>query len=209
MSQVKLITITPGAERLICYLARVSSSNQDNPEYSKLIKYLIDHAHWSPFELVHAVIEINTTRAISAQILRHRSFSFSEFSQRYAQVQKEPVRAVGRKQAEKNRQSSAEPLDAPEEYEWQAIQDNLFDQSIVAYSRALEIGVAREQARMLLPLATPTRLYMGGTLRSWLHFCTLRCEADTQLEHRQLAEQCRSLLAVELPVVAEALGWTA
>ncbi len=207
MTSVKLVTITPDAEKLIAYLARVSSPHQDNPEYAKLIRYLIDHAHWSPFEMCHAVLEIETSRAISAQILRHRSFSFSEFSQRYAAVQDRPPLASGRRQAAKNRQSSAEQLDEMAQDYWLALQDRTYDQCWRAYESALNAGVAREQARMLLPLATPTRMYMAGTVRSWIHFVQLRTQEDTQLEHRVIAEQCRDILTEQLPAVAEALGW--
>lgn len=208
MSRVELVSITPDAEKLVAFLARVSSSNQENPEYAKLIKYLIDHQHWSPFEMCHMVVEIETTRAIAPQILRHRSFSFQEFSQRYSSAHQSPRPVEGRTQAEKNRQSSAEMLPSPQQAAWIQLQADTYATAEVAYANALRMGVAREQARMLLPLATPTRLYMAGSIRSWIHYCDLRCMEDTQLEHRVLAEQCRSILATELPVVAEALGWT-
>jgi thymidylate synthase (FAD) len=207
MNYAKLVTITPDAEKMVAYLARVSSSNQENPEHAGLLRYLIEHQHWSPMEMVHAVIEIRTTRAIAAQILRHRSFSFQEFSQRYAAVREEPVRVAGRLQATKNRQSSVDMLPGPAQTEWALLQDAVYDQALEAYSRALEIGVAREQARLLLPLATPTRMYMAGSLRSWIHYVQLRTQPDTQQEHREIAEQCRDVLASELPTFADVLGW--
>jgi thymidylate synthase (FAD) len=205
---VRLISITPDCEQHIAYCARVSSSNQENPEFAKLLKYMLDHGHFSPFEMGHMVVEIQTTRAIAAQILRHRSFSFQEFSQRYSSdLPDVPQPVPGRMQAAKNRQSSAENLPTPQQCEWGQLQRAVFDQSLAAYNQALAIGVAREQARMLLPLATPTRLYMAGSIRSWIHYCGLRCQQDTQQEHREIAEQCRDILAAELPIVAEALGW--
>lgn len=204
---VELISITPNCEQHIAYCARVSSSNQENPEYAKLLKYMLDHGHFSPFEMAHAVIEINTTRAIAAQILRHRSFSFQEFSQRYTAVTDMPATVPGRKQSEKNRQSSVDMLGTAEQTEWQSIQRDVFFTSYVQYERALKLGVSREQARLLLPLATPTRMYMAGSIRSWIHYCQLRCQPDTQQEHREIAEQCRGILARELPTVAEALAW--
>jgi thymidylate synthase (FAD) len=205
---VKLVTITPDAEKLIVHCARVSNpANQDNPEYARLVKYLLEHSHFSPFELAHAVLEINTSRAIAAQILRHRSFSFQEFSQRYQAVSERPQAVPGRKQAEKNRQSSAAGLDGVSADVWQECQEDVYNNCFAQYERALKFGVAREQARMLLPLATPTRMYMAGTVRSWIHYVQLRCQTDTQLEHRVIAEQCREILAAELPTVAEALGW--
>lgn len=204
---VSLVSVTPDAEKLIAYLARVSSSNQENPEYAKLLRYLIDHQHWSPFEMAHAVVEINTSRAIAAQILRHRSFSFQELSQRYTSDIDQAVPVPGRRQAIKNRQSSAEPLDEMAQDYWTGLQEQTYAQCYAAYESALKAGVAREQARMLLPLAAPTRLYMAGSIRSWVHYVQLRTQLDTQLEHRVIAEQCRNILAVELPTLAEALGW--
>jgi len=207
---IKLVTITPDAEKLIAYMARVSSSHQDNPEYEKLIRYLIDHAHWSPFEMCHAVIELNTSRAIAQQILRHRSFSFQEFSQRYSSdIPGDPEFSWGREQADKNRQSSVVEFDDDTQIEWEAIQRRAFNAANNAYQQALDLGVAREQARMLLPLATPTRLYMSGSIRSWIHYIQLRTQADTQLEHREVAEECQLILAKELPTIGKILGWSA
>lgn len=208
MTAVKLISITPGAEALIAYCGRVSSAHQDNPEYEKLLRYLVAHAHWSPFQMAHAVLEIRTNRAISAQILRHASFAFQEFSQRYAAVAERPEITEGRKQSEKNRQSSSEPLseDAQSAWEWQ--QRQVYDYCYEAYEKALDTGVAREQARLLLPLATPTTMYMAGSIRSWIHYLQIRCHEDTQLDHRLIADEARAILARELPTIAAALGWT-
>ena len=208
MTFVKLVSITPDAERLIAKLARVTSPNQDNPEYEGLIRYLLKHQHFSPFEMCHAVMEIKTSRSIAAQILRHRSFNFQEFSQRYREVTETPSIAVGRKQSEKNRQSSAAGLDEMAQDYWTGLQEHVYDRCYQAYEQALKIGVAREQARDLLPLAAPTRMYMAGTVRSWIHYINLRCQPDTQVEHRRIAEHCRDLLTKEMPVVARALGWS-
>ncbi len=207
MTDVKLISITPDAEKLIAYLARVSSDHQDNPDYAKLVKYLLDHKHFSPFEMAHCIIEINTSRAIAAQILRHRSFSFQEFSQRYANVAEFSVPVVGRKQSVKNRQSSTDELGEGAQLAWLRLQQEVFTQAEDAYDTAIRIGVAREQARMLLPLTTPTKLYMAGTIRSWMHYVDLRTQPDTQLEHRIVAEWCRDILTQQLPTIAAALGW--
>jgi thymidylate synthase (FAD) len=203
----KLISITPDAEKLIAYCARVSSSNQENPEYSKLLKYCIDHGHWSIFEMAHMVVEINTSRAIAAQILRHRSFSFQEFSQRYAPVQDHPLLVEGRKQSAKNRQSSSEPLEGAEQHEWQLIQEYVYDTCYTAYQQAIDAGVSREQSRLLLPLATPTNMYMAGSIRSWIHYLQLRTGTDTQPEHREIAEEIQKIFMKELRQTSRALGW--
>jgi thymidylate synthase (FAD) len=178
----KLVHITPNAEELIAYMARVSNpSNQSNTETSpRLIRYLIEHQHWSPFEMVNMCVEIKTTRSIAAQILRHRSFSFQEFSQRYAQVTDKAVVPELRRQDTKNRQNSINDL-TPEvkEYFNQRI-GYLYDDAYAVYEEMLEMGVAKECAREVLPLATPTRLYMNGSIRSWLHYCDLRTAHGTQ-----------------------------
>jgi len=202
-----LVHITPKAEELISYMARVSNpSNQSNTETSaKLIGYLIKHNHWSPFEMVNMCVEIETTRSIAAQILRHRSFSFQEFSQRYAEVQLRPELPEMRRQDTKNRQNSIDdlPLEVLSET------DTLVSEALVtayrSYERLLELGVAKECAREVLPLCTPTRLYMNGTVRSWLHYCDLRCGNGTQLEHRRIADQVRNILCRELPGVSMAM----
>ena len=202
-----LVHITPNAEELISYMARVSNpNNQNNTQTSaKLIGYLIKHNHWSPFEMVNMCVEIETTRSIAAQILRHRSFSFQEFSQRYAEVTAAPVVPELRRQDTKNRQNSIDdlPLEILSET------DTLVSEALVtaynAYDRLLELGVAKECAREVLPLCTPTRLYMNGTVRSWLHYCDLRCGNGTQLEHRRIADQVRNILCRELPGVSTAM----
>ena len=201
-----LVHITPNAEELISYMARVSNpSNQNNTETSaKLIKYLIDHQHWSPFEMVNMCVEINTTRSIAAQILRHRSFSFQEFSQRYAEVTAKPVVPKLRRQDTKNRQNSIDDITL----DFQDIMDEEiaehFKDAIELYESLLQAGVAKECAREVLPMATPTRLYMNGTIRSWIHYCQLRCANGTQLEHRMIANGVYKLLQEHLPSVCTA-----
>ena len=192
-------------------MARVSNpSNQNNTETSaKLIKYLIDHQHWSPFEMVNMCVEINTTRSIAAQILRHRSFSFQEFSQRYSDISSigTPVIPALRLQDTKNRQNSIEVDNAEkrEELDWLQldISDHFID-AIALYNELIEAGVAKECARDVLPLATPTRLYMNGTIRSWIHYCQLRYGNGTQLEHRMIANGAYKLLQEHLPSVCTA-----
>jgi thymidylate synthase (FAD) len=205
--QVSLVHITPNAEELISYMARVSNpSNQSNTETSaKLIGYLIKHNHWSPFEMVNMCVEIETTRSIAAQILRHRSFSFQEFSQRYAEVQLRPELPEMRRQDTKNRQNSIDDLPLEVLSETDTLLAKALVTSYRAYDRLLELGVAKECAREVLPLCTPTRLYMNGTVRSWLHYCDLRCGNGTQLEHRRIADQVRNILCRELPGVSTAM----
>jgi thymidylate synthase (FAD) len=207
MHTTKLIHITPNAEELITYMARVSNpANQSNTEASaRLIKYLIDHKHWSPFEMVNMCVEIETTRSVAAQILRHRSFSFQEFSQRYAEVTAEPVLPQLRRQDTKNRQNSVDDLDQSFVVGAEiAIQEH-FDQAIDLYNDLLEAGVAKECARDVLPLATPTRLYMNGTIRSWIHYCQLRCANGTQKEHQNIAKGVWKLLEEHVPNVCVSL----
>ncbi|AXF42113.1 thymidylate synthase [Synechococcus T7-like phage S-TIP37] len=208
MSSVQLIHATPNGDDLIAYMARVSNpNNQNNTETSaRLIKYLIKHKHWSPFEMVNMCVEINTTRSIAAQILRHRSFSFQEFSQRYAAVTDNPVIPDLRRQDTKNRQNSIDDLDPFLKQELQLKAQFVFDQAQLLYDEMLGVGVAKECAREVLPLATPTRLYMNGTLRSWIHYCDLRCENGTQKEHRDIAEQCRTQIELCFPLVSKALS---
>ena len=206
---VTLVHITPNAEELISYMARVSNpSNQNNTETSaRLIKYLIDHKHWSPFEMVNMCVEINTTRSIAAQILRHRSFSFQEFSQRYAKVAADSVVPELRLQDHTNRQNSIEASDVDKERLKGLIDciDNNFASSMFLYEELLEAGVAKECAREVLPLATPTTLYMNGTIRSWLHYCDLRSSNGTQKEHAQIAAQVQDILYSQIPNVCEAM----
>ena len=207
---VKLVTVTPDAEQLMAYIARVSNpSNQDNEKYSGLLKYCIKHNHWSVFEQSSMTLEIETTRAIAAQILRHRSFTFQEFSQRYA-----ASTALGdidlpelRKQDLKNRQNSTDDLDPEmvEKFNKQMI--TLFSSSKALYEQMLSQGVAKECARMVLPLCTPTRIYMTGSCRSWIHYINLRSAHGTQKEHMEIAEACRKVFTEQFPSVSEALEW--
>ena len=205
--QVSLVHITPNAEELIAYMARVSNpSNQTNTQTSaRLIKYLIDHKHWSPFEMVNMCVEINTTRSIAAQILRHRSFSFQEFSQRYAEVTDKAVVPEFRRQDTKNRQNSIKDLSPSTLKEAELITASALLNSQRAYEQLLQLGVAKECAREVLPLATPTRLYMNGTIRSWIHYCQLRCANGTQEEHRIIARGAYKLLQEHLPSVCAVL----
>ena len=207
---VKLVTVTPDAEQLMAYVARVSNpSNQDNEKYSGLLKYCINHNHWSVFEQSTMTLEIETTRAIAAQILRHRSFTFQEFSQRYA-----ASTALGeidlpelRRQDAKNRQNSTDDLDPEiaDKFERQMI--TLFSSSKALYESMLKQGVAKECARMVLPLCTPTRIYMTGSCRSWIHYINLRSAHGTQKEHMVIAEACRKVFTEQFPAVSEALEW--
>ena len=207
---VKLISITPDAEQMMAYIARVSNpSNQDNEKYAGLLKYCINHNHWSVFEQSSMTLEIETTRAIAAQILRHRSFTFQEFSQRYA-----ASTALGeidlpelRRQDAKNRQNSTDDLDPEiaDKFERQMI--TLFSSSKALYESMLKQGVAKECARMVLPLCTPTRIYMTGSCRSWIHYINLRSAHGTQKEHMVIAEACRKVFTEQFPAVSEALEW--
>lgn len=204
---VKLISITPDAEKIVGYCARVSSPHQDNPEIEKLLKYLIKHSHWSPFEQAFLTVEITTTRAISAQIIRHRSFSFQEFSQRYSPVQN-VIYSEARRQDDKNRQNSVDDLDEDTKIWWRNMQEDLYKASQDLYNQALKKGIAKECARSVLPMSSETKLYMSGSLRSFIHYVNLRTEAGTQLEHREIAEEIKTLMIQELPVISKALGWT-
>ena len=209
MSQVKLIHSTPDGDNLVAYMARVSNpANQGNIETNgNLITYLIKHKHWSPFEMVNMCVEIHTTRSISAQILRHRSFSFQEFSQRYAQVIDSPLIPDLRRQDTKNRQNSIDDIDLNTKQQLQHKAQFIFDQSMILYDEMIEAGVAKECARDVLPLSIPTKMYMNGTLRSWIHYCELRCDNGTQLEHQIIAKECKELLIQQFPLVSEALGY--
>jgi len=206
MHNVELVHVTPDAESLIAYMARVSNpNNQDNPESERLIKYLIKHRHWSPFEMVNMCVQIETTRSVAAQILRHRSFSFQEFSQRYAQVTEPLLIPQLRRQDLKNRQNSTDDLNKTTVNEFNVKINSLFDLSQALYEEMLMAGVAKECARDILPLASPTKLYMNGTLRSWLHYTDLRCANGTQLEHKQIADQVKSLIEQQFPTVYSAM----
>jgi thymidylate synthase (FAD) len=203
MPSTKLVWITPNAEQIITYCARVSNpkSQEENKSPERLLKYLIKHKHWSPFEMASACVEINTTRDISAQILRHRSFSFQEFSQRYAEVQVRPELPAWRRQDLTNRQNSIDDLDLEAIAEADQLCANVIKESTLAYQRLLELGVAKECARKILPINSPTRLYMSGTLRSWLHYLQVRRGPETQLEHRQIAMEVASILCKEIPSI--------
>ena len=206
MHNVELVHVTPDAEQLIAYMARVSNpDNQDNPDCIKLIKYLIKHNHWSPFEMVNMCVKIETTRSVAAQILRHRSFSFQEYSQRYAQVSLQPQLPSLRRQDTKNRQNSIDDLDQQLVNDYNTKMSQLFSQSYQLYQDMLDNGVAKECAREVLPLSTPTTLYMNGTLRSWLHYCDLRTANGTQLEHKYIAEGCQSIIQQQFPQVYTAM----
>ena len=204
---VQLVHITPDAENLISYMARVSNpSNQTNTQTSaRLIKYLIDHQHWSPFEMVNMCVEINTTRSIAAQILRHRSFSFQEFSQRYAEVTVQAGIPELRRQDQKNRQNSIDDLDEVLKKNFQFRIGSLYSDCYGLYKDMVAAGVAKECAREVLPMAAPTRLYMNGSIRSWLHYCDLRTANGTQKEHAVIAGMVQDLLYEHLPLVSEAM----
>ena len=203
---VSLVHTTPDAEKLIAYMARVSNpNNQDNPDSERLIKYLIKHRHWSPFEMVNMCVEIETTRSVAAQILRHRSFSFQEFSQRYAKVTKPAALPHLRRQDLQNRQNSTDDLPIGTIKEFNVKMNSYFELGEALYEEMLLAGVAKECARDVLPLCTPTKLYMNGSLRSWLHYTDLRCANGTQLEHKQIADQVKDLIEQEFPTVYSAM----
>lgn len=201
MSNVTLVWVTPEAEEKIAYMARVSNpGNQNNPETApKLLSYLIKNNHWSPFEMVNVCMEIVTTRDIARQILRHRSFSFQEFSQRYAVAEQFAVREC-RMQDNKNRQNSLETDDYFVKTWWEAAQKRAINDATQLYNQALGQGIAKEQARALLPEGlTQSTMYMNGTLRSWIHYCNIRCDKATQKEHREVAEQARAIINTLFP----------
>ena len=208
--RVKLISVTPDAEKHIAYVARVSNpKNQENEKFSGLLKYCIKHGHWSIFEQAFMTLEIETTRGIAAQILRHRSFTYQEFSQRYAdsnllgQIELPELR----RQDTKNRQNSIDDLD-PEVVEKLNKQMNtLFSSALSLYNQMLEKGIAKECARFVLPLATPTRIYMTGSARSWIHYIDLRSAHGTQKEHMDIANEAKSIFVEQFPSIAEALEW--
>lgn len=208
MSVVKVVWATPNAEEAVAYCARVSNPENQNAQETapKLLKYLIKHKHWSPFEMANVCMEIETTRDIARQILRHRSFSFQEFSQRYAAVQGFELSEV-RLQDIRNRQNSIEVGDSDLHSWWFKAQQRIRDDAELVYNMALAKGVAKEQARKLLPEGlTMSRLYMNGTLRSWLHYVDIRCDKATQKEHREVAEKCRDELTKLFPNVMGAFN---
>jgi len=208
---VKLVSVTPDAEQTMAYIARVSNpKNQDNEKYAGLLRYCIKHNHWSVFEQSTMTLEISTTRAIAAQILRHRSFTFQEFSQRYADSSllgdKIPLPEL-RRQDDKNRQNSIDDLDPFEVQKLEMQMKTLFDSSMALYQQMLGRGVAKECARMVLPLCTPTKIYMTGSCRSWIHYIDLRSAHGTQKEHMDIANACRKVFMEQFPEVSEALEW--
>ena len=210
-TQIKLISVTPDAEKTIAYVARVSNpANQENEKFSGLIRYCIKHGHWSVFEQAFMTLEINTTRGLAAQILRHRSFTYQEFSQRYQDVshirEDIPLPEL-RSQDEKNRQNSIDNVDPVVVAKYNAKMRKHFDASIDLYKEMLHDGIAKECARFVLPLATPTRLYMTGSVRSWIHYIELRSAHGTQKEHMDLVENVRTLFKEQFPIVSQALDW--
>jgi len=209
--EVKLVTVTPDAEQTMGYVARVSNpNNQENPKVSGLLKYCIKHNHWSVFEQAHMTLEINTTRGIAAQILRHRSFTYQEFSQRYADTNllsnEIPVPDL-RSQDLKNRQNSVDDISPEKKAILQGQIQKYFTEGLDLYNELLREGVAKECARFVLPLATPTRIYMTGSVRSWIHYIDLRSANGTQKEHMDIAEACKTIFCEQFPIVAEAMEW--
>lgn len=209
---VNLIWKTPDAENLLAYIARVSNpDNQDNPNIKKLLKYMLDNSHFSPFEMVNLCVEINTTRDIARQILRHRSFSFQEFSQRYQAVDKlgDMVYRECRLQDTKNRQNSLPCDDEEMKKGWKDLQSYIYEIATNAYEDMLDRGIAKEVARALLPEGlTPSRMYVNGNLRSWIHYVQVRTDPTTQKEHRLIAEEVKQLMIKEFPVISEVLEWS-
>ena len=210
-SNIKLVSVTPDAEQHMAYVARVSNpKNQDNDQFAGLLKYCIKHGHWSVFEQAFMTVEINTTRGLAAQILRHRSFTYQEFSQRYADssmlADQIPLPEL-RRQDEKNRQNSTDDMNPRTVNHYNRKMEQHFKQGMKLYQNMLKDGVAKECARFVLPLATPTRIYMTGSVRSWIHYVDLRSAHVTQKEHMQVAEGVRNIFTEQFPVVAEALDW--
>ena len=208
---VKLVSITPDAEKTMAYVARVSNpKNQDNDKFSGLLSYCIKHGHWSVFEQAYMSLEINTTRGLAAQILRHRSFTYQEFSQRYADAnllsEKIPLPKL-RRQDLKNRQNSTDDIDPYIVQKYDILMEEHFKASMDLYNKMLEDGIAKECARFVLPLSTPTRIYMTGSCRSWIHYINLRSAHGTQKEHMDIANECRKVFIEQFPSVSEALEW--
>ena len=211
MQQVKLISVTPDAEKTIGYIARVSNpKNQENPNVSGLLGYCIKHQHWSVFEQAHMTLEIETTRGIAAQILRHRSFTYQEFSQRYANTNMLGKIEVPdlRSQDDKNRQNSIDDIPQAQKARLQGQIQRYFSEGIDLYNELIREGIAKECARFVLPLATPTRIYMTGSVRSWIHYIDLRSAHGTQKEHMDIAEACRQIFIEQFPIVSTALNWS-
>ena len=208
---IKLISVTPDAEKHMAYVARVSNpKNQDNEKFAGLLKYCIEHGHWSVFEQAYMTVEINTTRGLAAQILRHRSFTYQEFSQRYADAnllsEKIPLPKL-RRQDKKNRQNSTDDVDEWVVQKYDILMEEHFRNSMDLYNKMLEDGIAKECARFVLTLSTPTRIYMTGSCRSWVHYINLRSAHGTQKEHMDVAEGVRQVFREQFPTVSEALSW--
>ena len=211
INTAKLISVTPDAEKHMAYCARVSNpANQENEKFSGLLKYCVKHQHWSIFEQAYMTLELTTTRGIAAQVLRHRSFTYQEFSQRYADssllMDKIPLPAL-RRQDEKNRQNSIDDLDPFDVQNLELQMQTLFDSSMALYQQMLGRGVAKECARFVLPLAVPTKIYMTGSVRSWIHYIDLRSANGTQKEHMDLALSAKNIFIEQFPAVAEAMEW--
>ena len=208
---VKLVSVTPDAEQTMAYVARVSNpNNQENPNYAKLLGYCIKHNHWSVFEQAFMTLEIETTRGLAAQVLRHRSFTYQEFSQRYADssllAETIPLPEL-RRQDTKNRQNSIDDIDPFVRQEFQIKMQKHFEEGMKLYKEMLDAEIAKECARFVLPLATPTRMYMSGSVRSWIHYITLRSANGTQKEHMDIAEACKKIFVEQFPTCAAALEW--
>ena len=212
MGKINLISVTPDAEKTIGYVARVSNpANQENPKVSGLLKYCIKHQHWSIFEQAFMTLEINTTRGIAAQILRHRSFTYQEFSQRYADssllAEEIPLPEL-RRQDTKNRQNSIDDIDPFVRQEFEIKMKQHFDAGMKLYQEMLNAEIAKECARFVLPLAVPTKIYMSGSIRSWLHYIELRSANGTQKEHMDIALGAKKIFCEQFPIISEAMEWT-
>ena len=208
---VKLISVTPDAEKMMAYVARVSNpNNQENPNYAKLLGYCIKHNHWSVFEQAFMTLELETTRGVAAQVLRHRSFTYQEFSQRYADssmlAETIPLPEL-RRQDTKNRQNSIDDIDPFVKQEFEIKMRKHFDEAMVLYQSMLDMGIAKECSRFVLPLAVPTKMYMTGSVRSWIHYIELRSGHGTQKEHMDIANECKRIFAEQFPICAEAMEW--
>ena len=211
MEKVTLVQATPNPEETMAYVARVSNpKNQDNPSFEGLLKYCIKHGHWSVFEQAYMTLEIETSRAIAAQILRHRSFTYQEFSQRYADstllADKIPMPKL-RRQDTKNRQNSIDDVDPFIRQQFEIAMQRYFEEGLDLYRTMLDKGIAKECARMVLPLAVPTRIYMTGSCRSWIHYIALRSANGTQAEHMDIANQAKAIFCEQYPTVGKAMEW--
>jgi thymidylate synthase (FAD) len=210
--KVELVSVTPDAEKTMGYVARVSNpSNQDNPKVAGLLKYCIKHGHWSVFEQAFMTLEIHTTRGLAAQLLRHRSMTYQEFSQRYADssllTEEIPLPEL-RRQDTKNRQNSIDDIDPFVKQEFEIKMRQHFDAGMKLYKEMLDANIAKECSRFVLPLAVPTKLYMTGSVRSWIHYIDLRSGHGTQKEHMEIANMCKAIFVEQFPICAEAMEWT-